>query len=188
MRLLRPLLAVIATGALTAGSCQAPSVNRTSPSVNRTSPSVNRTPAVTTPAHCHATGTTPATVLPDPVCTPGEINPTVTQANIATTICKTGWTATVRPPVSYTDRLKIEQIAAYGDYAGMSPKGYEEDHRVPLEVGGAPSDPRNLWPEQGPTPNPKDRIENYIHSRVCSGLMTLAAGQAVFLGDYWKLG
>src|SRR5579871_5396607 len=41
--------------------------------------------------------------LPDPSCTPGALNPDVTQATIASTICKTGWTATVRPPLSVTE-------------------------------------------------------------------------------------
>ncbi len=35
--------------------------------------------------------------LPDPACTPGTVNPAVSQANIADTICKSGWTSTVRP-------------------------------------------------------------------------------------------
>ena len=36
--------------------------------------------------------------LPDPVDTPGAINPKVTQDNIHQTICVQGWTKTVRPP------------------------------------------------------------------------------------------
>src|SRR5579872_5329391 len=40
--------------------------------------------------------------LPDPTCTPGSIDPAVTQATILSTICVNGYTKTVRPPVSYT--------------------------------------------------------------------------------------
>src|SRR5438105_1495309 len=43
-------------------------------------------------AHCHMHGE-----LPDPVCTPGTINVTVTQANIQITICKSGFSKSVRP-------------------------------------------------------------------------------------------
>ncbi len=48
--------------------------------------------------------------LPDPALTPGAINPDVTQANIGSTVCVRGWTKTVRPPASHTNRLKKFQI------------------------------------------------------------------------------
>ncbi len=125
--------------------------------------------------------------LPDPACTPGAVNPNVTQANIATTICQVGWTATIRPPVAYTNRVKTAQMRLYGETG--NPRTYSEDHRVPLETGGAPTDPRNLWPQPHDAPGApgsatKDRIENYVHAHICSGQMALATGQAVFLGDY----
>src|SRR4051812_47682295 len=50
----------------------------------------------------------PVIVLPDPDITPGALNPRVRQATIRKTICKTGWTRTVRPPVNYTHSLKIQ--------------------------------------------------------------------------------
>jgi hypothetical protein len=65
--------------------------------------------------------------LPDPKITPGAINETVTQANIRATICKKGWTRTIRPPVSYTNRLKHQLMRKYG-VAGESLKAYELDH------------------------------------------------------------
>jgi hypothetical protein len=46
-----------------------------------------------------------AAVLADPVSTPGVVNPDVTQANIGSTICRHGWTRTIRPPVEYTNAL-----------------------------------------------------------------------------------
>ena len=73
-------------------------------------------------------------------------NPDVTQDTIDSTICVSGWTATVRPPASYTTALKIQQIADYG-YTDTSTADYEEDHFIPLELGGSPTDPGNLWPE-----------------------------------------
>jgi len=42
------------------------------------------------------------------------LNPAVTQATIAATICVAGYTATIRPPTSVTNRIKAHQIAAYG--------------------------------------------------------------------------
>jgi hypothetical protein len=52
----------------------------------------------------------PADLYPDAQLTPGVTNPEVTQANIKETVCKAGWTATARPPASYTNNLKKEGI------------------------------------------------------------------------------
>ncbi|MEV7217975.1 hypothetical protein AB0O31_33380 [Kitasatospora cineracea] len=117
--------------------------------------------------------------LPDPACTPGAYNPDVTQSTIQSTICVSGWTATVRPPTSYTNALKIQGIAAYG-YADTSLSSYEEDHLVPLELGGAPRDPGNLWPEPysgTKTATTKDGVETKLKNAVCSGKITLSAAR-----------
>ena len=71
---------------------------------------------------------------PDPRLTPGALNPNVTQA-IHSTICISGWTATVRPSSSYTTELKIKQIGQYG-YKVTATSACEEDHLISLELGG----------------------------------------------------
>ena len=48
---------------------------------------------------------------PNATLTPGATNPEVTQENIHDTICVKGWTDTVRPPSSYTNKLKTTQLA-----------------------------------------------------------------------------
>ena len=114
--------------------------------------------------------------LPDPSCQPGSNNPDVTQSTIGTTICVSGWTATVRPASSYTTALKITQIAEYG-YSDTSTADYEEDHLIPLELGGAPKAATNLWPEPrsgSKTAANKDTIENKLKAAVCAGTTTLA--------------
>ena len=124
--------------------------------------------------------------LPDPVCTPGSVDARVTQDNIHTTICVSGYTTTVRPSTGYTDTLKVRQIKAYG-YSDTRLADYEEDHLIPLELGGHPTDPRNLWPEPrsgSHTATTKDGIENSLHSRVCAGLVTLAAAQAAIASNW----
>ena len=124
--------------------------------------------------------------LPDPVCTPGVADPRVTQGNIQTTICVTGYTTRVRPPTAYTNALKRRQIKAYG-YADTNLVDYEEDHLIPLEIGGHPTDPKNLWPEPltgAYAATKKDGVENSLHHRVCSGLITLAAAQAAIVKDW----
>ncbi|HEY4268223.1 MAG TPA: hypothetical protein VGM94_08540 [Galbitalea sp.] len=135
--------------------------------------------------------------LPDPARTPGSINPAATQANLADTVCKSGWAATQRPPSAYTSALKIAQILEYG-YADKDRSHYQEDHLVPLELGGAPRDPRNLWPEPNKTTLPdgtsigsaeKDDLEDALHAKVCAGDMALADAQRLIAGnwyDAWK--
>ncbi|WP_190179878.1 hypothetical protein [Streptomyces naganishii] len=117
--------------------------------------------------------------LPDSACTPGSYNPDVTQSTIASTICVSGWTATVRPSTTYTNKLKAQGIVDYG-YADTSMTSYEEDHLVPLELGGAPRDPANLWPEPysgSQTAHSKDGVETKLKNAVCNGTITLASAR-----------
>ena len=55
---------------------------------------------------------------------------------------------------------------------------------MPLELGGAPNDPRNLWPESGATPNPKDGLENRLHLLVCAGSLRLSTAQRLIARDW----
>jgi len=117
----------------------------------------------------------------DALCTSGAINPKVTQANIRTTICVSGYTAKIRPSTSYTNKLKKQQIKDYG-YSDTKLADYEEDHLIPLEIGGNPTDPRNLWPEPHIVAGnkgsfTKDKLENSLHASVCKGTMTLQVAQ-----------
>ncbi|MFL9911889.1 hypothetical protein [Paraburkholderia sp. RL17-337-BIB-A] len=124
--------------------------------------------------------------LPDPALTPGVINPDVTQANISSTVCVRGWTKTVRPPASYTKRLKKFQIRQYG-YADADPRDYEEDHLIPLSVGGNPTDPRNLWPEPRKSEwnaDRKDELEFAMYMGVCHGEISLDDAQRTFATNW----
>lgn len=114
-------------------------------------------------------------VVADPLRTPGVLNPDVTQATIRTTICVQGWTRTVRPPTDYTNALKVKQLRAYR--LRGPPSAYQEDHLISLELGGDPTDPRNLWPEPYPRAAKVDAIENDLNAQVCSGALTLAQAQ-----------
>jgi hypothetical protein len=140
-------------------------------------------------AHADVSCSTAYLPLPDPACTPGALNPDVTQDTIDSTICVSGWTATVRPPVSYTNALKVQQIAEYG-YSDTSTSDYEEDHFIPLELGGAPRDPANLWPEPrydtgtGYTSADKDAVENKLKTAVCDGTVQLADAQNAIATDW----
>ena len=114
-------------------------------------------------------------IVADPARTPGVLNPDVTQATIRSTICTHGWTATIRPPVEYTNALKRTQMRAYGETGPAS--AYQEDHLISLELGGDPADPRNLWPEPYPRAADVDRIENELNAAVCGGRLSLRDAQ-----------
>ena len=130
--------------------------------------------------------------LPNHERTPGAINSAATQDNLASTVCKTGWAANTRPPSAYTAALKLAQIIEYG-YADRNPSHYQEDHLVPLELGGAPRDPRNLWPQPNAAILPdgttigskeKDDLEDELHREVCAGTMTLDDAQRAMARDW----
>ena len=120
--------------------------------------------------------------LPDPRLTPGATDPTVTQENIRQTVCVKGYTKTVRPPAHYTNRLKKKQIREYG-YADRNPKDYEEDHLIPLNIGGNPTDERNLWPEPRKSEwnaKKKDALEFALYKQVCKGSVSLKEAQDAY--------
>jgi hypothetical protein len=127
--------------------------------------------------------------LPDPTCTPGAVNPRVSQDNLDSTICRPGYSKSIRPPEHITGAEKRANAASYGYTEGMGTAEY--DHLVSLELGGDPNDPRNLWVEP-PDPgsdsslsnNNKDKVENQLHQLVCSGQMPLATAQTAIAYDW----
>ena len=173
----------------------------------------------------------PTDIYPDPVRTPGAANQQVTQRNIGDTICSRRWsTKLIRPPAGYTSRLKRKQLREYGDAVHqtraqlINPNTgkvdttrcmahsdnmacYEEDHLIPLEDGGDPTDPRNLWPEPYNThvggvimgAHQKDVVEGFIHDEICYDIpgarknsyipattsITLRQGQEILAGEWY---
>src|SRR5437899_5626739 len=111
-------------------------------------------------------------------------------------------TKSIRPPVSYTNHLKAQQLAA-SRFKDKTPSHYEEDHFISLELGGNPRDPRNLWPEMWGTPGTpltsrgpfpphlvgakaKDAVENQLHKEICAGTLTLHEAQQIITTDWFK--
>ncbi|MFJ5674541.1 hypothetical protein [Streptomyces sp. NPDC093097] len=142
------------------------------------------------PGTCHVRYTADKQPLPDPKCTPGATNPKVTPQTLKTTICRSGYTKDIRPPVSITNREKTANAKAYG-YTGPLHDA-EYDHLISLQLGGDPNDPRNLWveppspghkPGAGPN-NPKDGVENRLKAAICSGRTDLAKAQQAITHDW----
>lgn len=79
-----------------------------------------------------------------------------------------------------TESVKNEVYAEYGvtKNKGICIKGCEIDHLIPLELGGADT-LTNLWPQPAPQYKQKDKLENYLNRKVCSGEMALLDAQAM---------
>ena len=125
---------------------------------------------------------------PDPKLTPGATSPAVTQANIKTTICKAGYTATVR---NVTTAEKNQVMDRYG-LPHTELHLVEIDHFVSLELAGA-NDVTNLWPQYyDAAPGQlnylgarmKDVVETDLHRRICSGAITLEQAQQIIKTDW----
>lgn len=137
------------------------------------------TPSARVPAQC-----VQHDGLPDRRCTPGAIRHGIGLA----TICAFGYSRSIRPPESFTEALKLAQIRAY--HLPGPAHDYEEDHLVPLSIGGAPRDPRNLWPEPRSGPNnaeQKDRLESWAARAACARRIPLRALQHDMATDWTGL-
>src|SRR5450759_149425 len=187
-----PALTATAKPTPTATQVPTPRSGSTQPRASATAPKVTSGQTATPTAIATSRPAVRLPGEPDSAMTPGATNPAVTQATIGSTICVSGWTSTIRPPSSYTTALKRTQIVAYR-YTDTSLADYEEDHLISLEIGGAPRDPANLWPEPYTISLPdgtpvgarvKDQLENRLKSLVCSRSMTLATAQRLIATDW----
>ena len=73
-----------------------------------------------------------------------------------------------------------------GNDRSVCKEGYEIDHLVSLELGGA-NDGRNLWPQSYCGTNnahDKDKLENELHRRVCLGKMNIIDAQMCIKTDW----
>jgi hypothetical protein len=118
--------------------------------------------------------------IPDPNCTPGGENPTVTLDVLRNSVFRT---ACIRNCVTTEQKKHV----TYGWYGVTSPPNNtgknqtcELDHLVPLELGGADT-LDNIWPQCGPEGaslndryfKQKDLVENYLAAQVKAGAMDL---------------
>jgi hypothetical protein len=88
--------------------------------------------------------------------------------------------AFVSPPPRRT-----QQLAEEGIFGRM--REFEEDHLIPISVGGNPHDERNLWQEPRFgfwNAEKKDQLEDVMHRRVCDGSISLRAAQDAFRGNW----
>jgi hypothetical protein len=84
--------------------------------------------------------------------------------------------------------LKRSQLRSLG-YADQRMSDYEDDHLIPLELGGAPADPQNLWPEprvvvDGWNSDQKDDLEGKLQRMVCAEQLPLVDAQRAIAKDW----
>ncbi len=111
--------------------------------------------------------------LPDRALTPGVVVRGITAAQV----CSHGYARRARHRY---DREWRRLAAAVRREYGIRGPGYRIDHLVPIEVGGAPFNIRNLWPEPIAESRLKDEVENAAHARVCAGTQRIEDAQRAF--------
>ncbi len=118
---------------------------------------------------------------------PGAIDPSVTQGNIDTTVCRPGYSRSVRRPYAVTGPLKRQMMAEQRPGEPMA--DYELDHLIPISLGGAPLDARNLWlqPRRGQAnAGDKNELAYVLWRLVCDRRVTLATAQRSISQDWIK--
>jgi hypothetical protein len=142
-----------------------------------------------------ATAETKGPAFPNGALHPGALDARVTQANIGATICRADWLAGASPTAAFLEDIKRKQLQAEG-HAG-TPADYDEDHLIPVGLGGDPKDPQNLWPQPweskgarlapaGAGAESKNKVEQKFHDEVCAGTLTLKLARQSIAGN-WKL-
>ena len=142
------------------------------------------------PASCQSRSSN-GVPLPDPRCTPGGANPSITQAVLRDREWRT---RSVRNCAS----SEAQKHIAYRWYGVEKPRinsnqdqVCELDHLVPLELGGADG-LGNIWPQCGPDSvelnerffKRKDHVEDYLADQVRHGAMQLEAAQRGIASDW----
>ena len=112
--------------------------------------------------------------LPDPIMTPGAIDPAATLG----VICN----GTTRERRHVSAAEKAEVLAAYNIPLGQAAY-YEIDHLVPLAIGGA-NVVSNLWPQPWAEADEKDILEVELQRRVCHGVLGQAEAQREVADDW----
>jgi len=115
----------------------------------------------------------------------GSLNPSVSQETIHSTICARGWIHAIGPQETTAHATKQRLMSDAGEYNAAL---FELDHVIPVELGGAPLDVRNLQlqPRTGAcNARQKNELERALRRLVCTGELSLADAQHEITTD-WK--
>lgn len=125
-------------------------------------------------------------ILPPPEVT-GAVDPAINQANIDATICRPGYAKAARPPYSITGPMKRRLMDQ--QHPGESMANYELDHLIPISIGGAPLDMKDLWlqPRLGQANAADKNVLAYVLWRlVCTHQVPLETAQQAISRDWTK--
>lgn len=117
---------------------------------------------------------------PDPSLTPGAVASTD-----SVEICASDGFPGSAYSRAHRTTTKDDRRADFARYGipWSERRGYEDDHLVPLCLGGADV-PSNRWPEPIAEARIKDELEGEACRSVCRGAVPLATAQEWFLGDW----
>jgi hypothetical protein len=114
-----------------------------------------------------------------------SLTPGVARSVTLTELCTTS-TSLVR---NVPETLKKQVYTLYkmkGNDRTQCSEGYEIDHLISLELGGA-NDVKNLWPQSYCGKNnahDKDKLENELHRRICTGKIKINDAQQCIASDW----
>jgi hypothetical protein len=129
--------------------------------------------------------------MPDPNCTPGAVDPSVTMRLLKSAGFRT---SCVRDRAT-TAKAKAATYDAYNIAHPVNNTGRNQvcelDHLVSLELGGADTID-NIWPQCGPSGvelgdryfKQKDSVENYLAAEVRAGVISLKDAQEKIAKDW----
>lgn len=135
------------------------------------------------PAQCHWHQYSDGAIAADADCAPGMVD-TAVSGHTAQTICSPGWlarTTKVKPSVATLDQLLIKyQLAG-------SPMTYIAAEVIPVEDGGSPTSPANLYPlplNGYGGQRTRMLVADEFHGEICASRITIAQAAKLLEGDW----
>ncbi|WP_158239158.1 hypothetical protein [Uliginosibacterium sp. TH139] len=111
------------------------------------------------------------------------LNPDVRQNTLQQTICRKGYSATVRPSTSFTNPIKYRFMGESGIPLHEA-SDWALDHRIAIALGGHPRQLSNFQLLSSKANGRKSRIEVKLLCLVCTGDMPLAQAQRELVDDW----
>lgn len=114
-----------------------------------------------------------------------KLTPGVARSVTLTELCTTS-TSLVRDVPEALKKDIYHNYGLNGNDRSICKEGYEIDHLISLELGGA-NDAKNLWPQNYCGKNnahDKDKLENELHRRICTGKINIIDAQMCIKNDW----
>lgn len=115
--------------------------------------------------------------LPNRFLTPGRANPALQRQ----VLCASSFHTT--PFRRVTLKMHRQVWAAYGMDWSKDHSCCEDDHLIPIELGGS-NDNSNRWPEPWAEARLKDKLENRLRGLVCRDEVSLGTAQREISVDW----